>query len=172
MRKCLLLVVVICVCALPLIAQENAPRVEVFAGYQFSHIPGYNANGWNASSAFNFNNWLGVAADFSGAYKTVSGVDVRNHTFMFGPVVSYRKHETVTPFVHALFGADRLSASLSGVGSGATNGFAMAMGGGADVTLTRSFAVRVIQADWVYLRFSGVGESKNARVSTGIVLRF
>ncbi len=172
MFKYLVLAVAVCVCVLPLVAQENAPRVEVFAGYQFSHIPGYNANGWNASSAFNLNNWFGVAADFSGAYKTVSGVDVQNHTFLFGPVVSYRKHETVTPFFHALFGADRLSASLSGVGSGSTNGFAMAMGGGTDVKISRSFAIRLFQADWVYLRFSGVGESKNARVSTGIVLRF
>lgn len=165
-------VLVCCVCTFPVVAQENAPRVELFGGYQFSHIPGYNANGWNASSAFNLNDWFGVAADFSGAYTTVSGVDVKNHTFMFGPVFSYRKHDTFTPFVHALFGGDRLSASLSGVGSDATNGFAMALGGGTDVKISRNFAVRVFQADWVYLRFSGVGESKNARVSTGIVLRF
>jgi len=31
---------------------------------------------------------------------------------------------------------------------------------------------RVVQADWEILRFSGVTDRKNARVSAGIVLRF
>ena len=45
-------------------------------------------------------------------------------------------------------------------------------GGGADVKLNHALAVRLIQADWVYYRFSGNNESHNVRVSTGIVFRF
>jgi hypothetical protein len=48
----------------------------------------------------------------------------------------------------------------------------MMFGGGADVKLNQLLAVRLIQADWVYYRFSGDSESHNVRVSTGIVLRF
>jgi hypothetical protein len=48
----------------------------------------------------------------------------------------------------------------------------MMIGGGADAKVTPRLAVRVVQADWVYYRFEGVGESKNVRLSTGIVFRF
>ena len=177
----------ICLSACNLLAQENLrSRVEVFGGYQFSRIDGYNGNGWNVSSAVNLNRWLGVAADLSGTYKhenflgplcpgpicSGSAVDVKNSTYMFGPVLSYRSHGRATPFVHALFGGDHLSGTASGFGSAPANGFAMALGGGTDVKLNRRWAVRLFQVDWLYLRFSGTGESSNARVSTGLVLRF
>ena len=38
--------------------------------------------------------------------------------------------------------------------------------------VNNAFAVRVIQADWVYYRFSGASESHNVRISTGVVFRF
>jgi len=174
MRKCVLLTVLFCLFLLPAMAAD-VPKVEVFGGYQFTHVnvdsEGFNFNGWNASLTGNVNKWFGVAADFSGAYKTIEGVSVKAHTYTFGPVISLNREGTVNPFVHALFGGARLSASLSGTG-GSTNGFAMMMGGGADAKVSEHLAVRVIQADWVYYRFEGIGESKNVRISTGIVFRF
>jgi len=113
-----------------------------------------------------------VAADFGGAYKTISGIDTKVYSYTGGPVVSLNSAGKVNPFVHALFGGAHASASLSGVGSGSTNGFTMMFGGGADVKLNQILAVRLVQADWVYYRFSGNSESHNVRVSTGIVLRF
>ena len=175
MQRFFMLTVFLGVLSFPLMAQDH-PKAEVFGGYQYLHLGGsgtdINANGWNASLTGNFNSWFGVAADFSGAYKTISGIDTKVYTYAGGPVVSLNSGGKVNPFVHALFGGAHASASLSGVGSGSTNGFTMMFGGGADVKLNAVLAVRLVQADWVYYRFSGNSESHNVRVSAGIVLRF
>ncbi len=142
---------------LPGLAQ-GYPKSEIFGGYQFAHVEGVNANGWNLSLAGNLNRWFGVAADFSGAYK--SGEHV--HSYMFGPVISART-DKVTPFGHALFG---------GASGGGTNAFAMAFGGGIDVKVAEKAAVRLIQVDWLMFRSGGFTSKDNARVSTGIVFRF
>lgn len=67
MKQCILLVVIIGLISLRALAQ----KAEVFGGYQYTHLdPGINANGWNASATYNLNSFLGVTADFSGAYTT------------------------------------------------------------------------------------------------------
>jgi hypothetical protein len=48
---------------------------------------------------------------------------------------------------------------------------AMMFGGGVDMG-RKQMAVRLFQVDWMILRFSGVTEKNNARVSTGILFRF
>lgn len=174
MKTFLTLIVVVGLLSFPLMAQDY-PKAEIFAGYQYTHLggsdPTINANGWNASLTGNFNHWLGVTGDFSGAYKTISGVDLRVYSYTGGPVVSLNHGGTVNPFVHALFGGAHASASVSGLGSGSDNGFTMMYGGGADIKMSKLLALRG-QLDWVYYRFSGVSESHNVRISTGIVLRF
>jgi Outer membrane protein beta-barrel domain len=174
MNKLVLLVVFLGLLLLPAMAADT-PKAEVFGGYQYTRVnvegTGFNFNGWNASLTGNVNNWFGVTGDFSGAYKTESGVSVKVYTYTFGPTVSLNHEGKVNPFVHALFGGAHLSASLEGTGGG-TNGFAMEMGGGVDAKLSPHLAFRAVQADWVYYRFQGVGESKNVRLSTGIVFRF
>jgi Outer membrane protein beta-barrel domain len=174
MKKFMLAVFLMGLISIPLMAQDY-PRAEVFGGYQFTHLGGsgtdINANGWDASLTGNFNHWLGLTADFSGAYKTVGGVSANVYTYSGGPVVSLNSGGTVNPFVHALFGGARIGASLSGLGSGSDNGFTTMVGGGADIKLNRLLAVRG-QADWVFYRFSGDSESHNVRIATGLVLRF
>src|SRR5450755_2250666 len=111
MKLVLSLIVVASLLSLPLLAQDY-PKAEVFAGYQLLHLggsgPTVNANGWNASLTGNFNNWFGVAADFSGAYKTVDiggaiNVDTKVYSYAGGPVVNLNHGGKVNPFVHALF---------------------------------------------------------------------
>lgn len=186
MNKLVLLVLLLGLLMLPAVAQET-PKAEVFGGYQYTHISvdtvsvpvaplssssvGFSFNGWNASLTGNFNKHFGVTADFSGAYKSISGVSAKIHTYTFGPVVSLNHEGTINPFVHALFGGAHASASLEGTGA-ASNGFSMMMGGGVDAKVSPRLAIRAIQADWVYYRFEGIGESKNVRISTGIVFRF
>lgn len=175
MRKFLVLIVLVGLFSLTVMAQET-PKAEVFGGYQYTHISSggesESFNGWNASVTGNVNKYFGVAGDFSGSYKTISGVSVKVYTYTFGPVISLNHEGTFNPFVHALFGGAHLSASVSGLGSGGTNGFTMMMGGGADAKVSPHFAVRLFQADWVYYHFEGVGESKNVRISAGVVARF
>lgn len=150
---------VVALVCLPAVAQ----KVEVFGGYQFTHLePAYNASGWNASLTGNFKHVLGITADFSGAYK--DRVDF--HTFAVGPVLTARL-PVVQPFVHALFGG----ATLSGFGESNT-GFAMLLGGGLDIGFRRGLAFRLVQVDWISTRFDGNTSNSNGRASAGIVLKF
>jgi hypothetical protein len=188
MSKRLIIALVIGLCALPVMAQENMPKAEIFGGYQYTRMgvsgSGFNLNGWNGSVTGNLNNWLGVTADFSGAYKSVSAsaggisasADFKSYTYTFGPVVSANRGGAFTPFAHALFGGVRASVSGSGTGLGtlsaSDSGFAMMLGGGADARLTKHIAVRLVQADWLRYSISGESGNSNARISTGLVFRF
>jgi opacity protein-like surface antigen len=165
-----------------------------------------NFGGWNAEAQYNLSHWLGVVADASGRYGTpitaLSGsggsgpLNAHAYTFMVGPVLSYRL-KRMTPFVHALFGWDRIyldASTLSGppnsVVSASTNytDLAMAGGGGLDYKLFRHVAVRVGQLDYIRTshdlnalynsafgqgRFEGLKKHEvNLRASTGIVVQF
>jgi hypothetical protein len=163
MRKFLGVSLFVCLVSLAGVAQET-PKPEVFGGYQFTTLgpsPRWNASGWNGSASMYITRWVGVTGDFSGAYS--SGLSF--HTYTFGPVVSTHKGR-ISPFAHALFGGAHASDSVSG-----TSGFAMQFGGGVDVG-HKQFALRLVQADWLITRFSGFTDKNNARVSTGILMRF
>ena len=159
-------VVVCAVLSLSLVAfgQERgeAPKAEIFGGYQYFHansgvsgLSGFNLNGWNASASGFFSRNLGVTADFSGSYGTPSvlGVDVKTnfYTFLFGPTVRVPNSSRLTPFAHVLFGGGRLSGSAFGVSASSTD-FTWAAGGGVDANLTRNFAIRLGQADFLQSR--------------------
>jgi len=152
---------------------QDHPKAEFFGGYQFSRIGGsggVNANGWNMAVTGNVTRWFGVTSDFSGAYKSIGGIDAKAYTYTFGPTLSARG-EHVTPFAHVLFGGFHASAGFQGLGE-SINGFAMMVGGGVDVKVTPHIAVRVIQPDWILWKARGITEKANARISTGVVFRF
>lgn len=162
---------------------QDAPRAEVFGGYQYFHastgldVPGldsFNLNGWNAALNGYFSKYLGVSADFSGAYGTPSvagvGVSTRLHTFLFGPVVRVPNSTHITPFLHALFGGGHISASVLGFSSSETD-FTWAAGGGLDFSVSPRFAIRPVQADFLQTRVGGQGQN-NFRYSAGVVFKF
>jgi hypothetical protein len=155
-------------------AQEMgaAPKAEIFGGYQYTRFDGgTNANGWNTALAGNVNRWFGVAADFSGAYNSQSGVSFHNYTYTFGPVLSWRHNEKITPFTHFLAGGFRQSASFAGT-SASANGLAMMFGGGVDVKATEHVSLRAIQFDWLSLHSNGSSDNNNMRISTGLLFRY
>jgi opacity protein-like surface antigen len=168
---------------------------------------GRDLHGWNGSVAANLNKWFGLVVDVSGHYDsnstnlvvtipdfpTLPGLppfafrvkmDTKIHTIMVGPRVSYRKIEKITPFAHALFGVSRTHTEVESQSTGFESfssdndtTFAMAIGGGLDVNLSKSLALRVIQADYLYKRigFERFGSDDihhNLRASVGIVFRF
>lgn len=159
----------------------EAPKAEIFGGYQYFHansgvsgLNGFNLNGWNASASGFFSRNLGVTADFSGSYGTPSvlgvGVKTNFYTFLFGPTVRVPNSSRLTPFAHVLFGGGRISGSAFGVSVSSTD-FTWAAGGGVDVNLSRNFAIRLGQADFLQSRVAGSSQN-NFRYSTGIVLKF
>jgi opacity protein-like surface antigen len=174
---------------------QDAPRVQVFGGYQFVHansginiggLDSFALNGWDASLSGYFGRYLGFTADFAGTYgtpKTVVpqigriGVNTDLYTFMFGPELRAANKSPFQPFAHALFGAAHVkgAVSVSGVGgvsiSDSNTGFAWAAGGGLDFKLLPLIGLRLAQIDYLQTRVGGNNQN-NFRYSGGIVLRF
>jgi hypothetical protein len=166
-----------------LFAQEQTSKGEVFGGYQYSNLSDgiatkrLSSNGWSAGVAYYFSRWMGVKADFGGAYATDNTsssqpFSVRNYTYTFGPVVSAGRDKRFTPFGEALFG--RYHESLAGYPN-SNSAFAMLAGGGVDVKIARQFSVRAVQVDWLYTRPPSAAvflKANSVRIGAGIVFRF
>jgi opacity protein-like surface antigen len=113
------------------------------------------------------------------AFSSTSKSKTNVHSFLVGPTFAYRKTQKITPFGHILLGASRqhvhseIDNSLFGRSTFTANdtAFTWAVGGGIDVPLGGTLALRVIQADYLQTRAFG-GQSDNARLSTGIVFQF
>lgn len=164
-------------------ATGNVPQFELSGGYSYVRANpansngGFNLNGGSGSFTYNFTDHFSAVAEF-GAYSfsgLPGGVSSTMYTYLFGPRVSLRKSSRVIPFAQALLGGGRLTASSSGVNAG-ENGFAMALGGGVDVSVGSHFAIRLVQADYLLTRFASVSGASatqnNLRVSVGIVFHF
>jgi outer membrane protein OmpA-like peptidoglycan-associated protein/opacity protein-like surface antigen len=187
-------------------AEGYTPKVEWFIGYSFwratptsyGNRVGY-LHGGSTSVAYNFNKYVGFAADFAGfdnSKLTLFGPassETRNasgsaYTFMVGPRLSYRKYEKFTPYVQVLGGVVHASSvSISGCTGGAScvpigsdTTFAAVAGVGFDINISHHIALRLIEADYLLTHFqdplSATGLSRgwqdNTRLSTGIVFRF
>lgn len=141
------------------IAQSDSnPKWDVFAGYQYAH-PGATiplgdptnptaykvpdmVKGFGSALTYNFDPHFGLEADFG--YNSGSGNSLT--TGSVGPRLMWRS-EDVNFFAHALLGGNWLS--VSGVNKG-TTGLGAIIGGGIDLPITKSFAFRLFEADYVY----------------------
>jgi peptidoglycan-associated lipoprotein len=180
---------------------ENGTRATIFGGYSYLRNDSNGFNGWEGQGTFNFNRYLGVTADVSGASLTPfsfsglgfsAGTYQHLNSYLFGPTVTTNLGRSAV-FAHALFGEARSSLGagvdipiIGGISAGLTsaNAFAMAFGGGIDIGLTRHLAIRAVQVDYLRTQFSAtdalttglsssLGNWQNSfRYSTGIVFRF
>jgi opacity protein-like surface antigen len=163
--------------------------------------------GWNAEGQYNIKRWFGIVVDAGGRYGqpiTEKGGDqlsglpsLTGYTLMVGPAFSFKNKTKFTPFVHALFGYDRVSLSsstITGVSSPVTSvattytDAAVALGGGVDYNVSRRFALRLAQLDDLHTTHdfnkfygsafpSGIFEGlptkeNNFRMSAGIIVKF
>jgi hypothetical protein len=161
MKKATWLAVVIFLGAISSFAQE-VPQGDVAAAYSYVHFgPGSNANGGSFSAAVYANRWLGIAGDF-GAY---SQSPTKTYTFLAGPRFSVRPRSGFTPFVETLFGDTHFKTS----GFPGTNGFTALAGGGVELGMSRSVALRP-QLDYLAIRTGG-STLNTARISVGLAFR-
>lgn len=165
---------------------QDTQRFEAFGGYSFSYnsFPIYNRsdfNGWNSSSTVFVNRWLGLTADFSGAYGsqrvpvfcTPNGCfdekfSLSSYTYLFGPHFVYRRSR-YAPFAETLFGIHNPHTSVSPLteeqcqppmicsepGNGSSSSFhkfAMALGGGLDIALSHGISIRPVEVDYLLLK--------------------
>lgn len=174
MRKLLMLTAVIFVVSLPAKAQsQDYPNAEVFAGYSYLNtkfVDRDSLHGWGFSIAYNLSPQWGLVSEFSGHYGNASflgtSVDLKKHTFLFGPRFSARS-DSATAFGHVLLGG--ANSKISGIDTG--TGFALAVGGGVDVNVGKKFAVRLMQVDYLPERSFG-SWTQNFRAQAGVVFKF
>ena len=169
------------------------PKFEVAGMFSYINFcpcsfKNFNQLGGTGSFAYNVNKWLGIVgevggyrfdrqifvlnADNSFTEATISG---NMQTYLFGPRLNLRRFDHFVPFAEVLFGAAHGSQQVTGDKS--QGAFALAVGGGVDVILTKYIAWRFFQADYLMTNFSGTllspdGRQNNFRIGTGIVLRW
>jgi len=172
--------------SLPALAQSPPNEMRRFDInwniYSFSRQSDVNLHGGGLSFAVHLSERLAIVADTS-SHTTLDSclcaVDLT--TYRFGPRLSHRSGDRITAFGHVLAGGAhaRGSSLISSFGSTAVtvsstaDGFSLAVGGGVDVGIRPWFALRVIQAEYSYIRFGSLDANSNGlRVGGGLVFRF
>jgi opacity protein-like surface antigen len=166
----------------------SVPGIELYGGYSsvfrsYDHtslntISG-GMNGWDAALKVPvpfFGSWLGAKGEVSGSYRNDGpNLNPRAYFFMLGPQVSAHLGKS-TIFLHGLVGSAHLNdQAIPNLKS--NNTFAVAVGGGIDVGLSRRWAWR-LQGDFYNTNYQSTDTNvqeivnSNGRFSTGPVLRF
>jgi hypothetical protein len=178
MKRVLCLLTLGSICGLCAFAQEG-PKADLFFGYSFLRynsaqtIPAFTANGGIGTFAWNFNNHIAMEAELGGYHNgNVNNYqfDTTSFSYLFGPRFSWGRSKRWDPYIHTLFGGQNASTSIAegsvlvvnplsteklhdGRYQTATNSFAMSIGGGLDIKLSKSFTLRPVQADYYLTRF-------------------
>jgi opacity protein-like surface antigen len=182
-------------------------RLEAFGGYSYLHFDSglpsnaplfgvtttsMGMNGWTIAGTYNFTNYFGATAEFSGQYiGNFFGINAsfpdqptrtHLHNFLFGPTLTYRKNAKLTPFAHILVGDSHVTTLTKGSAFSLTrDALALAAGGGVDYKVGSRLTVRLAQFDYMHsnfdyrnavVNFSGFSTSQNHfRYSAGIVIK-
>jgi opacity protein-like surface antigen len=184
---------------------QEIPKVDIFLGYSMFRansdqgIDAFTMNGGIGTLGWNFNNHFAAEFEFGG-YSTghINGrdIDTTNLTYLFGPRFSWSRKSKFDPYVHFLFGGDRLtysgtpgavacnptSANCTTYLANSQANFGMAIGGGLDIKLTKRFELRPVQLDYLLTRFETINvanptvtsnhNQNNLRYSAGLVFNF
>jgi len=205
MRRSLVLAGLLLLTAGTALAQQDYPTVETSPAFMYIHNPGllsgssgFNCVGGGGTIAYNFSQYIGVAADLGGCKvlnennTVLSGkVNGNEFTFLFGPRITLRNSSKFQPFFEVNFGGMRVSLSCQSSAVdcvAATNGatytktaFALTAGGGFDIKMSKKFSIRLVQAEYLYTRFGNncgfpvcsQNNSQNSfRLKSGIVINW
>jgi len=166
----------------------GTPNFEFYGGYSYV-FKTYNPNstsvaasgrsGWDASFKVPiFGSFMGIKGDVSGSYLNSyldPNLNPRSLTFLLGPQVGVHLGRS-TLFAHGMVGSAHLSQkAIPNLRSDTT--FAVAVGAGLDVGLSRNFAWR-ITGDYFNTHYHATNQNireilnSNGRISTGPVIRF
>jgi len=172
MRRVLSIIPVLMFACLVANAQET-PEWEFNGGYShlFANVgnSSFNLNGGGGSIQQNVNDWFGARLEINAWGGDTAGTHVTAQTYTFGPVFSLHKYQRITPFAHVNLGAIHASAGYLGISESATK-FALVPGGGVDIGLNPTWAVRV-QADYLSTYFLN-SRQDNFQFSAGLVFHY
>jgi outer membrane protein OmpA-like peptidoglycan-associated protein len=163
-------------------------------------------NGGGGSFTYNFTRVFGFKADFQGygsetstflipagsrigSVTTISPVSFTANgnlfTYLFGPQI--KRHGRFEPFGEVLVGGahsnvyanafKQVGLTVTGIGAApSNNAFALVAGGGFDIALSRHFALRLAEVDYLLTRFgnniTGNQNQNSFRYVGGVVFRF
>lgn len=194
---------VVCLMALTAAAQD-IPREEVFLGYTYVRFsssfnaPSFSINGGGGQFVYNLNRWLGGVADLGALHSGAipgNSLDTTFFNFLFGPRFSYHTSRVV-PYAQILWGGVYATGSryeflvppvvvnpippetvVNARISTAQTGFAMTVGGGVDIRITRHVSFRPIAVDYFMtrlsnLRYPGDNSQNNLRYTAGLNFNF
>lgn len=150
---------------------------------QFSNLV-KGSNFWLQGGALDlsaeFYHGLSIAANIAGERASnisSSGVNLTMVTTTFGPRYTWsHPSQKLVVFGHGLigeaFGLDSVFPSPRGTETD-FNAFALQVGGGVDLRISKHFGLRAVQADWVRTQFpnSTTNVQNNLRLGAGIVFR-
>jgi hypothetical protein len=178
----------------PIVNQRLSPFFSDQAG---------GPTGFETSVSKNFRRYVGLKGDFAAYFNDSHGrgtftncpvgqvcatgaqdfkINSRAFYFMAGPEFKWRNRTRVAPYLHALFGGVHSRSEFSTTGSivtlrdnDAQSGFAMALGGGLDVRVTRRASIRTM-VDYAptWLKEGGANErskQEHIRLSLGILFQ-
>lgn len=149
---------------------DETPKYEIFAGYQWLH-PGATVpapfqspsapvpltlrdmgDGAGGSFTYNFAKYLGLEGDYGHNWTDQAS----EQTLSVGPKLETRG-EGVNLFLNTLLSWNHMDIS----GLGGRNGIGAILGGGMDMRVTRHLGIRLIEADyvWAHQNFSDVVSS-------------
>jgi hypothetical protein len=159
----------------------------------------FNCAGGGGTLAVNLSKFIGLAADLGGCKyfgQTIpapisTNVNGSGFTFLFGPRLTFRNKSPFVPFTELNFGGMRISLSCEnsnsdctesfGTGSYSKTAFALTVGGGFDIKLSKKLSLRPVQAEYLYTRFGNdcqlvvctFNNNQNSfRLKSGIVINW
>lgn len=146
----------------------SAPAPDVYVGYSYTHAGEASLHGWGLSGSYPLQGRLRLVLDLTGHYGSFAAANL-SQTALMGGVRGVWSWKGLDPFVEGLVGFARTSVTAGGLSEADTD-WGLAIGGGVDYPLSRSWAVRGL----VQLRFlNGEGAwDTDPRVSLGAVYRF
>jgi len=165
--KILLVFGAILLCGITALAQDEYPKFEL-AGTASMLVADIDVLGnetmwgYGIAGQANVNKYFGIVGEWNAThgestFDTGDGdikLDTRVQTIMFGPRISYRM-KPVTIFGHFLVGAGTLKADddtgYFDFNSVTKWQVAYAIGGGLDINVSKRFAIRPIQLDYVFM---------------------
>jgi hypothetical protein len=157
----------------PAAAGEKLP-VDLFAGYSYLDLAEEGRHGVDAALGFALAGPVSGFLDASAHWASVEGVDLSDWTLMAGPGMRFGKAGGTVFFVRALAGlvSDRASITILDVDIGESSSrFGVLAGGGMDLRVSRSLALR-IQGDYLWNDAPEGASTSGFRAAAGVVYRF
>ena len=197
-RNVVLFLGVVLLSAMPVFAQDDQGKAEISGNYSYirfnpqnnniSGLGAFSLNGGGGAFTYFFTSLVGVKAEFEGYGSTTrplpngSPVSANLFTYNVGPEIKLRSGK-FQPFAEAMFGGahsnvnSNTCAEVGCLHSPSNNAFDFIVGGGLDIKVTQSIALRPGQFDYILTRFgnsftNGNNNQSNFRFQAGVVFSF